>query len=87
MSYCCQPPSPEIAKRFYGSNPTELKRCADEAQVYLDHLREELTEGPPDVDPSLGLNPEKMEAGWRSNLHWRITEAEASVAAYAELVA
>ena len=87
MSYCCQPPSPEIAKRFYGSNPTELKRCAGEAQVYLDYLQKELANGPPDVDPSLGLNPEKMEAGWRSNLHRLITEAEASVAAYAELMA
>ena len=87
MAWITQPLSPGLAKRFYDSNPTELRRCADEAQVYLDHLREELTEGPPDVDPSLGLNPEKMEAGWRSSLHRRIKEAEASVAAYAELVA
>ena len=61
MAWITQPLSPGLAKRFYGSNPTELRRCADEAQVYLDHLREELTEGPPDVDPSLSLNPEKME--------------------------
>ena len=81
-----QPPCPEIAKRFYGSNPIELKRCADEAQGYLDHLREVLIKGPPNVDPSLGLNPEKMDAAWRENLQWKITEAEASVAAYAELV-
>lgn len=86
MTWMTQPLSPEFAKRFYGSNPTELKRFADDTQVYLDHLRRVLAEGPPDVDPSLGLNPEKLNAAWRSNLQWKIAEAEESVVAYAELV-
>ena len=77
--------SPKIAKAE-GWNPKTVKREVEWTQAFLDHLRGLLANGAPVLDSSVGLDPEEVNAVWRSTLHRLITNAEALVAAYAELV-
>ena len=86
MAFLIQPLSPDSASYYFGSKPAELKRCAEEAQAYLDHLEQELVNGPPDIDPSFGLNLEKLNAGWVPNMERRIKETKEWVAEYAVLL-
>ena len=86
MALVIQAMSPESASYYFGSKPAELKRCAEEAQAYLNHLEQELVNGPPDVDPSFGLNPEKLNAAWASNMERKLKETKAWVADYAVLL-
>ena len=76
-------PCPKTAK---GLDLKTVKEWAEWAQAYLDHLRGLLANGAPVLDSSVGLDPEEVNAVWRSTLHRLITNAEALVAAYAELV-
>ena len=78
--------SPESARHWFGSKPAELKRCAEGAQAYLDALEQELVNGPPEVDASFGLDPEKLNAGWASNMEWKLKETRQWVADYAVLL-
>ena len=86
MAFLIQPLSPDSARYYFGSKPAELKRCAEEAQAYLNHLEQELVNGPPDIDPSFGLNLEKLNAGWASSMERKLKEAQAWVAGYAALL-
>ena len=78
--------SPESARRYYGSKPEELKKLAADAQKYLNYVQQQLVNGPPDVDPSFGLDAEKLNAGWVSNMERQLKQAQEWVAEYAEMV-
>ena len=75
MAYMAKPLGPDGAADWYPGKHDYWRELALEADKYLAYLRAEHADGPPDVDPSLGLNPEKLNSGWASSLERSLAEA------------
>ena len=86
MAFMLKPLGPDGAADWYPGQHDYWKELALEADKYLAYLRAEQANGPPAVDSTLGLNAEKLNAGWASTIERNLAEAEEMVAGYAALL-